>query len=384
MSNTYMLKSDIAHKRGQKEISYKYLLEGNRNAEELNDERHSFLSKLDMANWHIKYDDFQSATHYISLIDTTLLANPELRRKYLSTLSTISEGKELYKDALIQYKAQYEIQDSLEKAGLSDQLAQLLEQYKNIEREKEIVNLKAENLESKLKFRSYLFGFGILCSALLMLSLWLFYFNRQKYLQQNSKRIEIEQRLLRSQMNPHFIFNSLNSIQGFFVNNGVKEGSEYLGKFSNLMRRILNQTSLEHHPLQTEIETLDIYLSIEKSRMEGKMTYNIDVSPEIETEFIQIPPLLLQPIVENAIWHGIAPKDGNGHIEIIIREDQKESQLIINIEDNGVGLNHSSNNHKPRGMKITQDRLGKNGKFKIVNNDKNQGVTVEIKINLND
>jgi ligand-binding sensor domain-containing protein/signal transduction histidine kinase len=169
---------------------------------------------------------------------------------------------------------------------------------------------------------------------------------------------ETETAVLRLQMNPHFLFNSMNSINAYILQRDVDKASEYLNHFARLMRRILE---LSEHPLITvdeEMELLEQYLTAEAMRMSRPMTYSFDVDPDLEPDEVLLPTMLLQPFVENAIWHGLSPKDGGGHIAIGFR--QKGQQLECSVEDNGVGRSRTESKHKThrsKALEITRKRL---------------------------
>jgi LytS/YehU family sensor histidine kinase len=163
-------------------------------------------------------------------------------------------------------------------------------------------------------------------------------------------------------MNPHFMFNSLNSINSYIIQNKSNEASKYLSTFSKLMRSILDNSKHRTIPLDKEIKTLDWYLQLEAVRLEHKFTYTIHCSDEIDRETVQIPPLIIQPFVENAIWHGIQNKSSKGHIVIQIDIDEAEI-LKISITDDGIGrmasalLKKNQTTHKSYGIDITINRL---------------------------
>jgi ligand-binding sensor domain-containing protein len=172
-----------------------------------------------------------------------------------------------------------------------------------------------------------------------------------------------ELKALRAQMNPHFVFNSLNSIQHFILTNKTSDAGKYLNKFARLMRVILNNSEKSLITIQEELEYLQLYLELEEMRFEGKFSWKVDISEDIDTDYFEIPAMLLQPYVENAILHGLMPKQGEGHLEIIMR--LKQNKLICSIVDDGIGrekareMRQLSNrkDHKSLGMKITHDRL---------------------------
>ncbi len=150
---------------------------------------------------------------------------------------------------------------------------------------------------------------------------------------------ELESKALRAQMNPHFIFNSLNAIQELIITENIEDGYRYLSSFSKLLRMVLNYSEKNFISLTNEIEVLKLYLSLEALRFRQSFNYNISIDENIETDIIQLPSLLLQPYVENAVWHGLRHKEGEKALVIFITE--KNEQLEIIIEDNGVGRERS-------------------------------------------
>ena len=173
---------------------------------------------------------------------------------------------------------------------------------------------------------------------------------------------ELEMQALRSQMNPHFIFNSLNSINMFILENNKLKASEYLTKFSKLIRLILQNSQEAFIPLERELEALQLYLELETLRFENKFEYKIAVKDEIDTTMLKVPPLIIQPYAENAIWHGLMHKKENGHLEIeVCREGEI---LLYKITDDGIGRkkaaelkSKSASTQKSMGMRITADRI---------------------------
>ena len=188
------------------------------------------------------------------------------------------------------------------------------------------------------------------------------YINRLKKSQElKSKLITYEQKALQSLMNPHFIFNSLGSIQNYLLQNKANEASLYLSQFARLIRQNLNSANSAFISIEDETDRLMNYLSLEKLRLDDKFEFQIKVDPELHTDEVQIPSMVIQPFAENAVWHGISPKAGNGQIIISINRET-EKTLIVNVEDNGIGMKQSQqyftkNDHISIGMETTQKRL---------------------------
>ena len=190
----------------------------------------------------------------------------------------------------------------------------------------------------------------------------------------NQRLAEVELKALQGQMNPHFLFNSLNSIKHFILTNDKFAAADYLTNFAKLVRLILNNSKRKTISLQQELESLRLYLEMEQMRFPQKFEFEIKLAKGLNSDTIEIPPLILQPYVENAIWHGLMHKNGSGLIKIWVQESFK--QLLFLIEDNGIGRekaweikSKSATNRKSFGMQITHDRLtltDQNAKVKII------------------
>jgi LytS/YehU family sensor histidine kinase len=187
----------------------------------------------------------------------------------------------------------------------------------------------------------------------------------------------MEMQALRAQMNPHFIFNCLNSINRFILKNESEAASDYLTKFSKLIRLILQNSQSKAVPLESELEALRLYMEMEMLRFEGQFTYNISLDPDLEVEDLEVPPLIIQPYVENAIWHGLMHKQDKGHL--IVELHRENGTLYCQITDDGVGRKRaaelkskSASKNKSLGMKITSHRL------ELINTLSDKDTTVEV------
>ena len=186
---------------------------------------------------------------------------------------------------------------------------------------------------------------------------------KEKESQFQQKISQTEITALRAQMNPHFIFNCLNSIQLFTAQNEAEKASEYLSKFSRLIRLVLENSRSEKVTLENELETLRLYIEMEAMRFKGKVSYHINIAEGIDTGYIQIPPLLVQPFVENAIWHGLMHKEEGGIVKVEVTQPN-ENLLHIEISDDGIGRekaaefkSKSATVNKSFGMKVTNERI---------------------------
>jgi LytS/YehU family sensor histidine kinase len=179
------------------------------------------------------------------------------------------------------------------------------------------------------------------------------------------KAVELENRLLRSQMNPHFIFNSLIAIQSFIYQKDPITAGDYLSKFAELVRTTLENSRVEFVMLEKELKMLEIYLQLQQLRFESKFTFTIEKDESIDIEAIKIPPMLSQPFIENSIEHGLRLKENNGNIIISFRQIENDIEFIV--EDDGVGREFAAQHKKAKHSQsmatlITRERLEVMGK----------------------
>ena len=171
-----------------------------------------------------------------------------------------------------------------------------------------------------------------------------------------------ELKALRAQMNPHFIFNAINSVQYFMTSNDPQSSQKYLSKFARLIRYVLDNSKPGAIPLGNEIDALKLYMDLEALRFGGRFTYTVLITENIDLNYVQIPSMLIQPYVENAIWHGIMHKKGDGKITISIT--MKDAVLTCIVEDNGIGRLKSKEMKSSEslayhsiGMSVTKERI---------------------------
>lgn len=200
---------------------------------------------------------------------------------------------------------------------------------------------------------------------------------RKKSLLQN-RIATFELNALRAQMNPHFVFNSINSVQYFITNNDADSSQKYLAKFAKLIRYVVDNSKLATIPLSKEIEALKLYMDLEALRFENRLRYEIHIDENVDVMYLQIPSMLIQPYVENAIWHGIMHKKGDGEIKISFRMEGEILCCII--DDDGVGrvrsqelkMEKEREGYKSVGMTNTKERL------EIINHVTGSNLSVEI------
>ena len=251
-------------------------------------------------------------------------------------LSQLESKKGNHQKALAYFKEAEKLDKEIKDERNVRYINDLILRYESEKRDNEISSLANENELVKLRLRRN--QTTILVSTLVigLVGTILFIMYRQYQSNYEKKVMSLEQNMLRSQMNPHFLFNSLNSIKLYIINNDKKNAVHYLNKFSKLVRRILDGSSLKETSLAEELETVELYLNIENIRFSEHIDYSISIEDGIDPEHVKIPSLVLQPFLENAIWHGLSAKEGDKKLWLnITRKD--DIHMLISIIDNGVG-----------------------------------------------
>ena len=294
-------------------------------------------------------------------------------RSMYKLLYRINNAENNFDKALKYHVAYAGARDTLNNIMRNRETIELQTRYESERKDQQIeaLSLANELKESRLQQnRSFLFGSAGLFILILMLGYILF---RQNKLKTDQQMLVLQQKLFRSQMNPHFIFNSLASIQNFIVKQDSRKANIFLSRFSELIRRILDNSTQEYITFEKEISTIENYLELQKVRYIEKFDYSMEVDEAIDTETMKIPPMLAQPIIENAIEHGIKHKDSKGNIHI--RFTLQDNRIIFEVEDDGVGrekaqeiLFKHDKDHKSLATAITLERirvLNKKSKKKI-------------------
>ena len=219
---------------------------------------------------------------------------------------------------------------------------------------------KEKRLNEELMRKKNIFNYSLIATLIILSGLVFFIFRTLKKVQVKNKKIELQS--LRREMNPHFIFNSLNSVNQFIATNNELEANQYLTKFSKLMRGVMENSTEDFIPFQQELDLLQNYLSLEKTRFTDKFNFDISVDENLNQQNLLIPGMLIQPFLENAIWHGLRYRTEKGFLKLHFK---KENQYLkIAIKDNGIGIEESKKqktihqkNREGRGMKNTLERI---------------------------
>lgn len=343
-------------------------------AESYYDLRLIYYDKADLLIRLHQYELAQICADSVLALDKVVKNMANIADAY-ALISKISQEKGDFKKAFKYKELEKNISDSLTNTERSASVAELEKKYNQATNEKIIIDLaKQKQLYLLLAITALLFV------AIVTL------FLRQQSLKNKKEILEAEQRLNRARMNPHFLFNSLTSLQQIALteNNGEKIAAD-LSKFSNIMRATLESTYKEYITIEEEIEFLYEYLSVQQNRFANDFSYNIVVDENIDINELLIPPMLIQPFVENSIEHGFRNIDYAAIISI--KFTMLTSELQIAIEDNGKGFveTKSTTVHTSRANQIVKERLylinlkqKANARFTIENSEKNTGTKVKI------
>lgn len=329
-------------------------------SDEIGDVQGTMISLFNLATVYSNIGEYdKSQKYYGQVVDMATEAGAK------QILSHAYRGLAVLNKEMGNFKSAFEYQElfsDLRDSLLNEQRVATIEElnaiYESEKRENQIAILEKENqiVEAKSVSRTYLLIGAISVFSILSLSIFLYF--RQARARQKQEIVELEQQVLRTQINPHFIFNSFNSIQRLFMEGKTTEASDYMADFATLMRSTLDNSNLKQITLKEELELLDVYVQLERLRSQNGFDFELVVDTVIDPASEKIPPMILQPLVENAIWHGLLPKDEPGKIAVIVEKDHASDQLTIHIEDNGVGFDNSKGStHESKGIDITQKRL---------------------------
>lgn len=310
--------------------------------------------------------------------------------KFLADIyNRIGDGSTAF-ETLKRYLA---LRDSVSGINKTQEIAIKQAQFENEKKEAILQANHTAELSKQSLVRNFLIagaGFIILVSSFLFV-----FYKRRRDAKEKQQEAELkaeiadtEMKVMRLQMNPHFIFNSLNSISDYIGKNNSAEADEYLSKFAKVMRMTLENSEQQAIPLEDDLKALELYIQLEAKRLNDKFTYEIRVSDDIDKENTLVPPMIFQPFVENSIWHGISKKEGKGHIFLEISKDGDMLHCII--DDDGIGRQGAAlvkedvgKKKQSLGMKITKARIDmlnklKGSKADIRITDKEKGLQAEL------
>jgi len=321
--------------------------------EESNDEEKISVQQLnlDIGNAYAEKKSYDKAINYLekSKEKSEKVFDIETQKDAVQKLSEIYKNVGDFNKALNSYQEYVGLVDLLYKkkekeiadaVALNKNLIEKQNRINSLEKDRELLESKYQLYESEQQItvenykRQQLIIYSLIVGLLLLLSAVYFMYksNKQRRLTNNLLALKS----LRSQMNPHFIFNALNSVNSFIAQNDERTANRYLTEFSTLMRNVLDNSEADFIPLSNEIEMLELYMKLEHSRFKDKFDYKIEVDEKLKISEYQIPPMLLQPYVENAVWHGLRYKKKKGSLSVRIQQKNEDS-IEITITDDGIG-----------------------------------------------
>ena len=305
-----------------------------------------------------KKEDFEVKKHATRKLSEVYYTVGE----YIEALKTYRDFVEVV-DTLYLKKEQeiYQIQRLSNKITENQSRIAILEKDKELSESKLDVAYKDKELTIERNKQQQLIIYSLLLGLVLM-SLLSYYSHRANQKQKLANNL-LALKSMRSQMNPHFIFNALNSVNSFIAVNDERNANRYLSEFSVLMRSVLENSDEDFIPFTKEIELLELYVKLEHNRFQDKFEYTIEVDESIDLDEYKIPPMLLQPYIENAIWHGLRYKKEKGSLRISVDKESDET-IKITIQDNGIGREKSMEmktknqlKQKSKGMSTIKNRI---------------------------
>ena len=362
LSSAYLNVGRIHYELGEKELAYDYFDKAIALARKGDNIRIIIKTNVFLATDYLENDKLKSCIDLLSE-NIELLSETSLPEDWLDTYSVLS-------DAYYKIGDDKKAYDYLKKANIySDQineeertnaLARSAIEFETEKREQELIQLKQDAVIADLQVKEqsyFIIVLGIATASVILLALILYLLARQKRRKLLHSNQLMNEKLLRVQLNPHFIFNALNAIQRYIYSADTNSANQFLSKFARLMRQTLENSRTDFIPLSEEIEMLEDYMTLQNLRksFNYKITYDDDLDPET----ISLPPMFAQPFVENAIEHGLSGNEEKG--EIHIHFSLEEDALKLTIKDNGAGLEATSvakgKKHKSRATSITEERI---------------------------
>lgn len=276
-------------------------------------------------------------------------------------LAEIYEAMQKPAKALMHYQKFIDIRDSLFTAEKYKAIKELEIQHKLEEKEEKLSMLTEQTEIQEIKLNRRNTTLFVLSSGIVLVLLIAYLLYLQSRLIAKHRAIELEQQLLRTQMNPHFIFNSLIAIQSYIYKKEPLQAGDYLAKFADLVRLTLENSRREFLSLKSEIKTLKLYLELQAMRFESVFDFELHIDPDIDVDQLLVPPMFSQPFVENAIEHGLRHKNNKGQIQIDYRLIN-HGCIQITVKDNGIGREKAKEisnkkKHNALALKITEQRL---------------------------
>ncbi len=373
MGTAYSNRSLLYMDNGKYEKALDDILEAIKISEQTGRNYSKILDNIHAANILIKMNQPTEAKKHALValqLAESLKYYPEEEASAHLALANIGEKTKNWKLAYENYNAYKTGIDSIRNTEVQKNLHNLEIKYQTAEKENRISQLNNENKIKSIRLQQSKILFYALIISVLFISTVILFLYIRKRLALQKHQIELKQQLLRSQMNPHFIFNTLNAINQYIQKNQGNIASDYLAKYSKLMRQILENSAVEFIPLESEIEFLHNYITMQQLRFDNKFEYTIQIDNKMDISNLDIPPMIAQPFIENAIEHGLRNVAEGAKLEIAL--NMINAELLLTVTDNGTGFKNETetkDKHRSFALEITRERLkihgGKPGSIHI-------------------
>ena len=322
--------------------------------------------QLQLADLYANRGEVEKAESYVNASEYLIneAVNPIQKAAVFKKSSELKSRKGEYELALVEYKkfvAENEGIFQQKQTALNRQIG-ILENQKNIdllEKDYEVEEKEEALLKNQIQTQQLIIGF---LSLLLFAALASFYFIMKSVKARRKANQLLYLKSLRNQMNPHFIFNALNSVNNFISKNDERAANKFLTDFSQLMRMVLDYSQKDFVAFEEEIQLIELYIKLEHLRFRDKFDYTIDKDSALKALDLDIPPMLIQPFIENAIWHGLRYKTEKGELQFSIK--QEANTILIRIQDDGIGRVKSKalktknqQKYKSTGLENVQKRI---------------------------
>lgn len=368
LNRAILCQASIADARNQDASTYFLQLE-----QFLSTSTHTFLSDkfhLEYGKYFLKKKQFGLAEKHFNAVLDHINSSDQIRPQIAIAFALLAKIKAQKGDLNAAMKYQQAYSDWLAKSPVWRSAARIEEMTSsNLREERErLIDFQRASIEKAQKERKIIelqkdrqLFISIIFIVAIIFGVVIFILRiQQNRIKQEQREAELSQTLLRTQMNPHFVFNAMSVIQSYIYENDPEKSSQFLVKFSRLMRLILENSPKEFIPIELEIEILDKYLATQKMRFENRFEYTLDISDDLLFNKAMVPPMITQPFIENAIEHGQLHTVKDGHIIVQMRAEGQS--LLLRIEDNGVGRQKSQKTkkirtHKSMAIDITKERI---------------------------
>jgi tetratricopeptide (TPR) repeat protein len=404
IANSYSNIGEVCAKNGNFKEAVDYYQKGLQIFEEIGYKKGISESYACLGRMYDTLGQSEKALEYYNLqlrIATEIRSKVNMSKAHLSIADHYKKLND-YKKAYESYQVYKQLEDEIHSEAIAEEMNEMEIKYNTQKKEIEIETLKNEKYQKEIEYnKQQQINYGFILLLIIASLLFFLWFNRRRIKKKQileRKNFEIQLKALSEQMNPHFIFNSLNSIMEFIRTSEKEAALKYLTKFSRLIRLVLESSGKKSVSLSNEIELLKLYMELENLRFGGVFTYEIIIDEKLDIHSLEIPPLIIQPFIENSILHGIQnkqkslpPKTYQGKIELVMKYEN--DFLSCTITDNGIGRKKAMEikteklfNHQSLGMRITKDRLNMlsqnqcTATFTDLVDENNQALGTQVKI----